>query len=127
MQRQAAQMQTSMLQSTPFDDFPGIFQHCNGFNSTLGPSGTHVTDIFNHIIALNQQFFCRMEGAIIGSQLSTDHHHNVPVRMQVTDPHNGKRFAPIEGLHTVMNERHQYLSHVFTATVTNIERETGRA
>ena len=123
MQRWAAHVQSSQLQSTSFVDFPGIFQHCNGFNSTLGPSGTHVTDIINHIIALNQQLFCRMEGAITGSQLSGDHHHNVPRRMQVTDPHNGKRFAPIEGLHTVMNERQQYLSHVFTATVTNSERE----
>ena len=65
----------------------------------------------------------RLEGASIGRQLSADHHPNVPGRMQVTDPHNGRRFAPIEGAHTVMNERQQYLSHLFTSTVNNSERE----
>ena len=121
--RLSALLQTDLPLDEKFPDFPSIFQHCGGYNSTLGPSECHIGNIINYIVAQQQPFFNRLEGAITGLHLSADHHHNAPGRMQVTDRFNGQKFAPIEGLHAVMTERQQVASHQFTATTNNAERK----
>ncbi|KAK8935042.1 hypothetical protein KSP39_PZI013968 [Platanthera zijinensis] len=44
--------------------------------------------------------------------------------MKLTDEFNGRKFAPVAGLHSVMNERQQILSHQFTSTTGNAERRS---
>ncbi|KAK8936811.1 hypothetical protein KSP39_PZI011866 [Platanthera zijinensis] len=98
-----------------------VARHCNGYNGTLGPVESTLTGLVNDCIARQLPFFNRMEGAITGTHLSADHHHNVPGRMKLTDEFNGRKFAPVAGLHSVMNERQQILSHQFTSTTGNAE------
>ena len=93
-----------------------------GYNGTLGPSKAVVPRVFELIVKQQKQFFDRYEGSLSGTHLSADHHHNVPGRLQEKDTFNGRKFAPINGLHTVMNERHQFISHRWTATTSNDER-----
>ncbi|KAK8943037.1 hypothetical protein KSP39_PZI009342 [Platanthera zijinensis] len=115
---------TSPQEPTVFPDFPSFFQHCNGYNGTLGPVESTLTSLVNDCIARQLLFYKRMEGAITGTHLSADHHHNVPGRMKLTDEFNGRKFAPVAGLHSVMNERQQILSHQFTSTTGNAERRS---
>jgi len=82
-----------------------------------------VARVFEFIVKQQKQFFNRYEGGLLGTHLSTDHHHNVPGRMQEIDEYNKKKFVPINGLHTVMNERHQFISHRWTHTTSNEERQ----
>ena len=78
METRSAFLQGRQPRTLRFPDFPGFFDHCGGYNSTLGPTEEHLSNIVNLIINKQKPFFSRMEGAILGSQLSADHHHNVP-------------------------------------------------
>ena len=93
-----------------------------GYNGTLGPSKGVAGTIFMFIVNQQKGFFNRYEGGLVGTHLSADHHHNVPGRMHVTDQATGQKFAPVHGIHTVMNEKNQYVSHRWTATTSNDER-----
>jgi hypothetical protein len=104
-----------------FPDFPTFFRHCNGFNTTSGPSRQIAVSIFEAITSQQKKLFQRFEGDLVGSHLVTDHHHNVPARIQVDDPTTGQKFAPIDGLFAVMNERHQIIAHRWTNSTTNEE------
>jgi len=100
-----------------------IFLYHIGYNGTLGPSKALVATVFEDIVNQQRQFFNRYEGGLVGTHLSADHHHNVPGRIHFTDKFSNKKFAGIHGLHTVMNERNQIISHRWTATTTNDERQ----
>jgi len=104
-----------------FPDFPVFFQHCNGFNGTSSPSRQIATSIFEAITSQQKKFFQRFEGGLIGLHLVADHHHNVLTRIQVDDPTTSQKFASIDGLFTVRNERHQIIAHQWTNSTINEE------
>ncbi|KAK8947646.1 hypothetical protein KSP40_PGU016597 [Platanthera guangdongensis] len=91
---------------------------------TLGPVESTLIYLVNDCSHRQLPFSNRMDCAITWTHLSVDRHHNVPGRMKLTQEFNGKKFAPFNGLHSVMNERQQILSHQFTTTTDNAERRS---
>jgi hypothetical protein len=55
--------------------------------------------------------------------LAIDHHQNVLARFQIKDESTRQKFFPINGIFTMMNERHQVLPHQRTYSTKNKEQE----
>jgi hypothetical protein len=104
-----------------FPNFPLFFQHCKGFNNTLGPLHQQAVILFEIIANQQKVFIQRYEGGIVGTHLAADHHHNVPARLQIDDESTGQKLIPVDGIFTVMNERHQVLAHRWTYSISNKE------
>ena len=47
-----------------FPPFPSFFQHCDGFNGSLGPCPQNCISIFCSIVQKQQVFFDRFQGAL---------------------------------------------------------------
>ena len=106
-----------------FSDFPWYFQHCKGYNGTLGPSRVQCSDVYPIVVTQQLSFFNRVQGGLVATHLSADHHHHVPSRVMITDPFSGQKFSPIHGLFEVMNEKQQIIIDIWTSSTTNHERE----
>lgn len=46
----------------------------------------------------------------------------MPARLQIDDESTGQKFSLIDGIFTVMNERHQVLAHRWTYLINNKKR-----
>ena len=46
--------------------------------------------------------------------MAVDHHHNVPVRLQIDEKSTRQKFIPIDRIFTLINEQHQFLAHCWT-------------
>jgi hypothetical protein len=55
----------------------------------------------------------------VGTQLATDHHYNVPVRLQIDIESIEQKFSPINEIFTMMKEQHQLLTHWWTYSTSN--------
>ena len=106
-----------------FDDFPRYFTHCEGYNTTHGPSHDMSTSIFSLLVNEQRGFWARYQGGVCGDVIAADHHHNTSERIKMTDESIGRTFQPIEGLFAMMNDQQLISTHRWTNTTTQSERE----
>jgi hypothetical protein len=106
-----------------FSDFPLYFQYCKGYNGTLGPSRVQCSDVYPIFVTQQLSYFNCVQGGLVATHLSADHHHHVPSCVMITNSFSGQKFLPIHGLFEVMNENKQIIIDFWTSSTTTCEQE----